>query len=205
MSQRSPMTPCGGVTGTREHRRAQEYVVRYLERNLVRPPGERGFYQQVPLRRMRLQAAGSEAVLSRGGRDQPLRWLQHITVTPMTGLLAVIAGDLVLTGSDGSSLDTAGKIVVRLNPVRLVAGRAFGQPVPSFAINASRCPVRDGAGERGRGTELEARERLRAALMARRLRRQPDLLRRGDRRRLAGAASSPLTARSAGPHRHPRR
>jgi hypothetical protein len=53
----------------------------------------------------------------------------------MTGLPAVIAGDLVFAGSDnGSSVDTAGKIVVRLNPVRLVAGPA--QPAPPAAALA---------------------------------------------------------------------
>jgi hypothetical protein len=101
----------GRDTGTAEHRRAQEYVVRHLERHGVRPAGERSFYQAVPLRGMHLQPASSEAVLSRGGRDQPLRWLHHLTVAPITGLPAVIAGDLVFAGSDnGSSVDTAGKM-----------------------------------------------------------------------------------------------
>jgi Zn-dependent M28 family amino/carboxypeptidase len=119
----------GRDTGSPEHRKAQEYVVAHLERQGLRPAGEQGWYQAMAFKRMRLQPEQSGAVLTRGGRAQPLRWLQHIVVAPATGLAPTVSGELVFAGSDnGASLDTAGKIVVRLNPVRLVAGPA--QPAP---------------------------------------------------------------------------
>jgi hypothetical protein len=119
----------GRDTGSPEHRRAQEYVVRHFERNGIRAAGEQGYFQSVPLRRMRLDPQHSQATLTRGGRAQALRWLQQITVQPLTGLPPSITGDLVFIGSDnGAGLDVTGKIVVRLNPVRLVPGPA--QPPP---------------------------------------------------------------------------
>src|SRR5688572_7553228 len=113
----------GRDTGSPEHRRAQEYVVRQFERNGLRPAGEQGFFQVVPLWSYRLRADRSSASLARGGQTQTLKWLQHITVTPATGLPPRLTGRLVFVGSDnGATLDAAGAIVVRLNPVRLVAG-----------------------------------------------------------------------------------
>ena len=113
----------GRDTGSPEHRRAQEYVVRQFERNGLRPAGEQGFFQVVRVRSYRLRADRSSASLARGGQTQTLKWLQHITVTPATGLPSRLTGRLVFVGSDnGATLDAAGAIVVRLNPVRLVAG-----------------------------------------------------------------------------------
>ena len=124
----------GRDTGSPEHRRAQEYVVAHLERQGLRPAGEQGWYQPIALKRMRLQPQQSRAVLTRGGRDQPLRWLQHLVVAPATGLPPSVRGDLLFAGSDnGAGLDTAGKIVVRLNPVRLVAGPPQPAPPPDAA------------------------------------------------------------------------
>ena len=78
---------------------------------------------------MRLQPESSQATLTRNGRSQTLRWLQHLVTAPLTGLAPAVTGDLVFIGSDnGAGLDTAGRIVVRLNPVRLVPGPV--QPPP---------------------------------------------------------------------------
>lgn len=119
----------GRDTGSPEHRKAQEYVVAHLQRQGLRPAGENGWYQPIALKRMRLQPQLSRAVLTRAGRQQPLRWLQHLVVAPATGLAPSVSGELVFAGSDnGASLDTAGRIVVRLNPVRLVEGPL--QPAP---------------------------------------------------------------------------
>jgi hypothetical protein len=124
----------GRDTGTPEHRRAQEYVVRHLERNGVRAAGENGYYQSVPLRRMRLRADRSRAALTRGGATQPLQWLKQITIAPMTGLPAEINGDLLFIGSDnGAGLDTAGKVLVRLNPVGLIGAPAPPTPPANAA------------------------------------------------------------------------
>lgn len=108
---------------------AQEYVARHLERNGVTAAGAQGYFQSVPLRQLRLQPQQSHATLTRGGNTETLRWLQQISVQPQTGLPSVIAGDLVFVGSDnGASLETAGKIVVRLNPVFGVPGPALPPP-----------------------------------------------------------------------------
>jgi len=123
----------GRDTGSQEHRKAQEYVVRHLERNGVMAAGEQGYFQSVPLRRLRLDPQRSQATLTRNGRTEALRWLQHVTVQPLIGLPTTVTGDLVFIGSDnGASLDTAGKIVVSLSPVRLVPGPAQ-LPPPSNA------------------------------------------------------------------------
>ena len=100
----------GRDTGSPEHRKAQEYVVRQFEKNGIQAAGEQGYFQSVSLRQLRLQPQRSEAVLTRGGRTQPLRWLQQISTAPLTGLPAEVAGDLVFVGSDnGAALDTDGK------------------------------------------------------------------------------------------------
>ena len=60
----------GRDTGSPEHRKAQEYVARPFERTGVRAAGEQGYFQSVPLRRMRLQPQSSQATLTRNGRTQ---------------------------------------------------------------------------------------------------------------------------------------
>lgn len=123
----------GRDTGTPEHRRAAEYVAHELAKNGVIPAGDNGtWFQAVPLRSYRLNARASSAVLTRrGGGTRQLRWLQHITVTPALGMPATLSGRLVFAGSDNAAgLDTGGAIVVRLNPVRLVAGPAAPPPPP---------------------------------------------------------------------------
>ncbi len=123
----------GRDTGTPEHRRAQEYVVRHLERNGVKPAGERGFFQTVPLRSYRLRSEQSSAFIADNGPKRTLRWLRDITVAPATGLPTVLKGRLIFAGSDNAAgLDVAGAIVIRLNPVRLVAGPPL-PPVPAGA------------------------------------------------------------------------
>lgn len=126
----------GRDTGSPEHRRAAEYVARELARNGVVPGGDnRSWFQAVPIRAYRLNAGASSATLTRrGGGTRQLRWLQHITVTPALGLPATLAGRLVFAGSDNAAgLETAGAIVVRLNPVRLVAGPTLPPP-PAGAV-----------------------------------------------------------------------
>jgi Zn-dependent M28 family amino/carboxypeptidase len=124
----------GRDTGSPEHRRAQEYVVRHFERNGLRPAGERGFFQAVPLGSYRLRADRSTANIIRDGRTQTLRWLEHITVTPARFPTPRLTGQLIFAGSDNAAgLDASGAIVVRLNPVRLVAGPPV-PPVPRGAI-----------------------------------------------------------------------
>ncbi len=113
----------GRDTGSAEHRRAQEYVARHLERNGLVGAGEQGFFQNVPLRSYRLRADRSSAGITRNGQTRALKWLRDIVVTPATGLPNALKGGLVFAGSDDAAgLELAGAIVVRLNPVRLVPG-----------------------------------------------------------------------------------
>lgn len=124
----------GRDTGSDGYQEAAAYVVRQFERNGIVAAGERGYYQTVPLRALRLDTARSSATLSRDGRPQPLRWLQHLTIAPAAGLPDAIEGRLVFAGSGrASGLDTAGAIVVRLNPERFVPGAPTPPEPPANA------------------------------------------------------------------------
>ena len=124
----------GRDTGSPEHRRAQEYVARQLEQSGVRPAGEQGYFQTVPLQSYRLRRDRSAAWIARNGRTRTLRWLRDIAVAPAMGLPSQLTGRLIFAGSDNAAgLNVANAIVVRLNPVRLVAG----PPVPPVPAGAS--------------------------------------------------------------------
>lgn len=124
----------GRDTGSPEHRRAQEYVVRHFERFRLTAAGEQGFFQQVPLRSYRLRIDQSPVGIIRSGNTRPLRWLQDMSVAPAMGLPSTLQGGLVFAGSDNATgLDVAGAVVVRLNPVRLVAGPPVPPPPPGAA------------------------------------------------------------------------
>ena len=119
----------GRDTGSPEHRKAAEYVVRQFERTGVRAAGEQGYFQPVSLRSYRLLPNQSIARIARGGRPIDLRWLQHIALTPSLGLPGALTGGLIFAGSDNAAnLDTPGAVVVRLNPVRLVPGPPQPEP-----------------------------------------------------------------------------
>lgn len=120
----------GRDTGSPEHRRAQEYVVRHFEKNGVKPAGEQGFFQSVPLRSYRLLSDRSSATITRDGQARSLRWLQQITVAPRRGLPPRLKGSLFFAGSDAGDVEVSGAIVVRLNPVLLVA-RTSASRVPA--------------------------------------------------------------------------
>ena len=124
----------GRDTGSPEHRRAQEYVARHLEQSGLEAAGEQGFFQSVPLRSYKLRMDRSRAGIVRSGQTRPLRWLRDLTVAPAMGLPSTLKGRLIFAGSDNAAgFDVAGAVVVRLNPVRLVAG----PPVPSLPPGAA--------------------------------------------------------------------
>ena len=103
--------------------------MRHLERHGIRPTGEEGFFQAVPLRSFRLRTDWSSADLVRDGQVRPLRWLRDLTVAPTRSLPNRLQGRLIFAGSDNAAgLDLAGAIVVRLNPVRMVDGPAVPPP-----------------------------------------------------------------------------
>lgn len=120
----------GRDTGSAGHAKAAAYVVRQFQQNGITPAGERGYYQQVPIRALRLNRSRSKLVLVRGRNTVPLAWLQHMTVAPAMNLPAVMKGGLIFAGSDNAAgHDTNGALVVRLNPERFVPG-APPQPAP---------------------------------------------------------------------------
>lgn len=126
----------GRDTGSEGHRKAAAYVVNQFERNGIIPAGEQGYYQAVPIRALRLNTGRSSAEITRDGRKQPLRWLQQLTIAPAATLPTAVDGRLVFVGSDnGSQIETAGAIVVRLNPERFVPG-APAQPAPPANASA---------------------------------------------------------------------
>ncbi|HUR33519.1 MAG TPA: M28 family peptidase [Vicinamibacterales bacterium] len=124
----------GRDTGSPEHRRAQEYIARQFERLGVEPAGEQRFFQSVPLRSYRLRTDQSPVAVIRDGGTRPLRWLRDIAVAPALGLPGTLSGPLIFAGSDNAAgLDAAGAMVVRLNPIRLVAGPPVPAPPPGAA------------------------------------------------------------------------
>lgn len=126
----------GRDTGSAGHRKAAAYVANQFERNGIVAAGERGYYQTVPIRALRLNTTRSTAEITRGGRKQRLRWFQQITVGASASLPTTFDGRLVFVGSDnGSQIDTAQAIVVRLNPERFVPG-APAQPAPPANASA---------------------------------------------------------------------
>jgi hypothetical protein len=135
----------GRDTGSEGHRTAARYVARELERYGVRAAGEQGFFQRVPLRLLTLARNRSRVTLTRNGRSRELAWLRQITTAARRSPIAV-SGRLVFIGSDnGAALDTAGAVVVRLNPERLVAGIPEPPPPPADAaavigIDSTRGP-----------------------------------------------------------------
>lgn len=126
----------GRDTGSPEHRRAQEYVVRILERNGLKAAGEQGFFQTVPLHSLRLRTDRPAGTITRNGTTTPMAWLRQIAIGPAQELPETVQGRLLFAGSDGAAaLDAAGAIVVRLNPPRLVEGpRAPRPPAGATAI-----------------------------------------------------------------------
>ena len=116
----------GRDTGSPEHRAAQEYVVQKLERNGVKAAGEKGFFQSVPLRSLRMAGDRSSAKLTVSGHDRALAWLKDIAGPTATGLPPSLSGPLVFAGSgNAAGLRAQGAILVRLNAPRLL-----GLPAP---------------------------------------------------------------------------
>ena len=119
----------GRDTGSPEHRRALEYVIRILQANGVKPAGEQGYLQSVPLKSVSMVMDRSKATLARDGKEEALGLLTDIAGPVSLGLPPTLSGPLVFAGSDNAaSLNVAGAILVRLNPPRLVPGPTPAPP-----------------------------------------------------------------------------
>jgi Peptidase family M28 len=128
----------GRDTGSEGYQRAAHYVSTEFERLGLQPAGEQGYFQPVPMQRVRLDTGASQAVLERKSGAHKLAWLREITMTAAPGLPSEIAAPLVFRGSapeppDG--LDLNGKIVVRLAaPVGTPAANRPAPPLPKGAV-----------------------------------------------------------------------
>ncbi len=126
----------GRDTGSAGYQRAARYVAGEFERAGLKPAGENGYYQSVPLHVVRLRAADSTAVLTRKSGVYKFRWLREITMAVAPGLPEQIAGGLVFAGSDAqppAGLPIEGRVLVRL-----------GAPVGTPAANRPLPPLPEG-------------------------------------------------------------
>jgi hypothetical protein len=95
------------------YKKAARYVVTQFEKAGLKPAGEHGYYQTVPLHELRFQPSESSVELVRGAEVTKLQWLRQIGITAREGLPATLEGPLVFMGEAGG--DATGKIVVALN------------------------------------------------------------------------------------------
>lgn len=104
----------GRDTGSEGYRRAADYVVAKFKQAGLEPAGSAGYYQKVPLHEVRLITKDSTARLIGQGKIQNLHWLTEITDPAMLDIPSSLTANLVFVGSDPQSVDTKGKLVVRL-------------------------------------------------------------------------------------------
>jgi hypothetical protein len=103
----------GRDTGSEGYRRAERYVIEQFERAGLKPAGESGYIQTVPLRAVRLRKEQSSMALVKGERVTPLRIYQDVTVTPRVGMASIDA-PLVFAGDDLTGVDLKGKVAVTI-------------------------------------------------------------------------------------------
>jgi hypothetical protein len=117
----------GRDTGSEGYRKAASYVTRQFEQNGLKPAGEQGYAQSVPLHviRLRNDRSTAELVKVQGGGSKKLQWFRQITVQPTRSLPRTIDAPLVFVGSSSysSEIDVRGKIVVVINPPRIEGSR----------------------------------------------------------------------------------
>jgi hypothetical protein len=128
----------GRDTGSPAYERAAHYVAAELEKSGLKPAGEKGYFQSVPMRRVQLNVSSSTVTLERKAGARKLAWLREITLAAAPGLPSQIDAPLVFRGSapePPAGLDVKGKIVVRLSPpVGTPAANAPAPPLPPGAI-----------------------------------------------------------------------
>jgi hypothetical protein len=107
----------GRDTGSEAYRRAAAYVVTQFERNGLKPAGEHGFYQTVPLHELRFMPDRSSVELVRADGTEKLEWLRQITVLARPGTPENIDAPLVFAGAGDppQGIDLTGKILVQLS------------------------------------------------------------------------------------------
>ena len=131
----------GRETGTEAYRNAARYVVTQFERAGLKPAGEKGYYQTVPMHEVRLLTDQSRAELVRGDTVRKLEWLRQIVAPARPGLPESLDAALVFAGSDPSAEGLEGKILVRLGtPSRQAGNRAPAGVAAILTIDATTGP-----------------------------------------------------------------
>jgi hypothetical protein len=104
----------GRDTGTSAYQRAAEYVAgRFLAAGL-KPAGENGYFQTVPMHEINVVPARSSVTISSGDKSERLELLQEVTASVPNASVADAAGDLVFRGYCGKDAmqGVAGKVVI---------------------------------------------------------------------------------------------
>ena len=123
----------GRDTGSLGHRKAAEYVAESFKRSGLRPAGDAGYFQPVPLQAARFQADRSSlSLIAPNGRVTPMRWLRDVMTAPRLGLPESFDAELVFEGYDvPADVDIKGRILVVLAPPRFVPGpHGYVRPPP---------------------------------------------------------------------------
>ncbi len=119
----------GRDTGSEGYRQAAKYVAAEFQKLGLKPAGESGYYQTVPLHAVRLQTNQSSVELVRKEGTQKLEWLKQITIPARLGLPETLEGEMVFAGTEQnlSGMDLHGKILVQLARARSRSAPAAGQ------------------------------------------------------------------------------
>ena len=131
----------GRDTGSEGYRRAARYVVTQFERNGLKPAGEKGYYQSVPLHEVRLRTGESSIEIVRPSGATRLEWLRQITTAARASLPAKLEAPLVFAGADLTGADLEGKIAVQLPAAGGRGGRGGAPRTSALGVIAI-----DGAG-----------------------------------------------------------
>ncbi len=105
----------GRDTGSAAYQRAAEYVAGRFKAAGLKPAGEQGYFQSVPMHEVAVDPGGTSFTLVReGGAQVPLEFLQQITIGAAANLPAETEAALTFRGYCGKDAmeDVAGKIVV---------------------------------------------------------------------------------------------
>ncbi len=114
----------GRDSGSEGYRKAAQYTATQFERAGLKPAGDSGYFQTVPMHAVRLRADQSSIELVNGTNTKKLELFRQITIAANAALPETIERPLVFAGSE--PIDVAGKIVVRISLGRGAAPVAQG-------------------------------------------------------------------------------
>jgi hypothetical protein len=137
----------GRDTGSEGYKRAARYVVEQFERAGLKPAGDNGYYQSVPLRAVRLRKQESAIALVKGDQVTPLRIYQDVTVAPRAEMPLSVDAAMVFVGEDTAGVDLKGKMIVGIAGVGRPRNFSDANPAGALvidnpkAIEPARWPV----------------------------------------------------------------